>query len=302
MDSLRELDSSVRADAIEGFQVSPNRGIDKIAIPTEVSMTNEHGDFIWYELMTTDADAAQAFYQGLLGWEVQDASQPEMAYRQFSKDGTMVGGILPLSEEMQQAGAASLWAGYVGVDNVDSTAAKISSSGGAVLLAPRTIEGVGRFAYVADPQGAVFYIMRGFSESASESFSAYEPREGHCAWNELATSDPEQAKKFYRDTFGWVKTDGMDLGPLGQYQLLSNGAERDFMFGGLMKKPDEVPVSLWLYYFRVPDIDAAAQYVNSNGGQVTNGPMEVPGDEYAFNGIDPQGAMFSIVGRRNAAQ
>jgi predicted enzyme related to lactoylglutathione lyase len=90
----------------------------------------------------------------------------------------------------------------------------------------------------------------------------------------------------------------MDMGPMGEYPMYKNGEQHPFMLGGMMKKPDEVPVSMWSYYFRVPDIDAAAKSITGNGGQVLNGPMEVPGDEYVINGLDPQGAMFSVVGVR----
>jgi hypothetical protein len=61
-----------------------------------------------------------------------------------------------------------------------------------------------------------------------------------------------------------------------------------------------MPVSLWAFYFRVPEIDAAKTYVEANGGQVVNGPMEIPGGEYVLQGFDPQGAMFSIIGKKGA--
>ncbi|MEM9439858.1 MAG: VOC family protein [Pseudomonadota bacterium] len=261
-------------------------------------MTNEHGDFIWYELMTTDADAAQDFYGGLVGWHFNDAGQPGMDYRLFAKKESVVGGLMSLTAEMQANGARPLWAGYVGVDDVDASAEAIAKAGGAILMPPRDIPDVGRFAFVQDPQGAPFYIMRGTSDQASESFATHTPREGHCAWNELATSDPTAAKTFYGEIFGWVKSDSMDMGPMGTYEMMKNGADRDFMFGGLMKKPDDMPVSLWSYYFRVLSIDEAAAYVTAHGGQVVMGPMEIPGGEFSLNGVDPQGAFFGLVGKK----
>ena len=260
-------------------------------------MTNQHGDFIWYELMTTDADAAQTFYGGLVGWRFRDAGQSGMDYRLFAKDGPDVGGLLPLTAEMQENGARPLWAGYIVVDDVDASAEAIAKAGGDILMQPRDIPNVGRFAFVKDPQGAPFYIMHGSSDQPSESFAPHTPREGHCAWNELATSDPAGAKTFYGDMFGWVKADSMDMGPMGEYDMMKNGADRDFMFGGLMKKPDEMPVSLWSFYFRVPSIDTAVAYVKDHGGQVVMGPMEIPGGEFSLNGVDPQGASFGLVGK-----
>ncbi|WP_265587239.1 VOC family protein [Sphingomicrobium arenosum] len=263
-------------------------------------MQNQHGDFIWYELMTSDADAAQRFYQKVVGWRFEDSGQAGMDYRLFGPDSPSVGGLMALTPEMQKGGARPMWAGYIGVDDVDRTAAKVADLGGTVLTGPQDIPDVGRFAFCSDPQGAPFYIMRGQSDEPSQAFAATEPRDGHCAWNELVTADPEAAQTFYSALFGWVKAEAMDMGPMGTYQMVRNGEGRDFMFGAMMKKPDAMPASLWAYYFRVPDVDAAAATVKDEGGQIINGPMEIPGGEFVFQGLDPEGAMFSLLGPRKA--
>jgi len=54
----------------------------------------------------------------------------------------------------------------------------------------------------------------------------------------------------------------------------------------------------WNQYFRVADIDEAKATIEASGGQITNGPMEIPGGDFAMNGIDPQGAHFGLVGAR----
>ena len=68
--------------------------------------------------------------------------------------------------------------------------------------------------------------------------------------------------------------------------------------GGMFNRPAEVPVTFWLYYFNVDDIDAAVRRVEAGGGKVLNGPMEVPGGAWIIQGQDPQGAMFALVGPR----
>lgn len=261
-------------------------------------MSDVHGDFIWYELVTTNSDAAQVFYGGLVGWQFADFSQENMKYELFSADGPPVGGLMGLTKDMLDNGARPMWAGYVAVDDVDTSVDAVKKAGGAVLLEPWDIPEVGRIAFVNDPQGAPFYLMRGTSDESSESFAATEPKVGHCAWNELNTSDPTAASDFYGKVFGWVKSDSMDMGPAGAYDMFKNGSQRDFMFGGMMKKPDEMPVSLWSYYFRVANIDTAENYVKDNGGSIVYGPMEIPGGEFVFSAIDPQGAMFSLIGSR----
>ena len=261
-------------------------------------MANAHGDFIWYELMTTDADAAQAFYEGLVGWKFQRGGPDGMDYRMFGPgERPELDGLMALSQEMQDGGARPVWTGYIGVNDVDATAARIAEAGAEILMEPQDIPDVGRFAFAKDPQGAPFYIMRGFSDEDSTAFALDGPKEGHCAWNELATADREAAEGFYESVFGWEKGDSMDMGELGPYDMYRNPPHQN-MLGAIMGKRDEMPMSLWSYYFRIADIDAAADYIRAKGGQILNGPMEIPGGEFVFNAMDPQGAMVSLLGPR----
>lgn len=260
-------------------------------------MANKQGDFIWYELMTDDAPAAQAFYGALLGWSFEHASDSELDYRQFSMNGVPVGGILPLAPGMVQGGAGPCWLGYINVEDVDRMAAAIKAADGSVHMEPQDIAGIGRFAVVADPTGAVFYIMTPIPPPGggfSRSFAATEPMPGHCAWNELASSDPAVARTFYHDLFGWVKDGEMDMGELGKYEFLRH----DFILGALMPKMPEMPGSMWTYYFRAPDIDAAEATIKAQGGTVIQQPTEIPGGEYSMVALDPQGAVVGLVGAR----
>ncbi len=262
-------------------------------------MANKHGDLIWYELLTCDPDAAKAFYDAVIGWEI-DAEpmagiDAGMDYRIVNASAGKVGGVMRISDEMAQHGARPVWLGYIAVDDVDKTVDEIESAGGNTLMPANDIPDVGRIAMVADPQGAPFYVMRGASEESSNAFAAETPIDGHCAWNELATDDPEAAKVFYSDRFGWEKDGEMDMGPMGKYEFLRHG----FMLGGLMKRPEQMPASLWTYYFRVPDIDTAVETIKAKGGQVIVGPQDIPGGEYVITGIDPEGALFALVGKRS---
>jgi predicted enzyme related to lactoylglutathione lyase len=256
---------------------------------------NKHGDFIWYELMTNDAEAAQKFYSAVVGWSFAPAGKNDKDYRQFSMDSTIVGGLLPLTLEMTANGARPCWSGYIGVDDVDQTAARIEKAGGNIHMAPQDIPDVGRVAFVADPQGVMFYIMTGASDRTSNSFAATEPMVGHCAWNELATTDQAGAVAFYTDQFGWRQEGDMDMGPIGKYQFLYQGKG---MIGAVMPKVPGMPVSAWSYYFRVPDIDKAVSTIKGNGGKILQEPIEIPGGDFAMSGMDPQGASFALVGAR----
>ena len=143
-------------------------------------MTNKHGDFIWYELMTNDADAAQEFYSAVVGWDFADSGQVDSDYREISMSGNGIGGILPLTPDMTSGGARPGWMGYINVEDVDRMAEAIISAGGSVHMEPQDIQGVGRFAFVADQQGAMFYVMKPVppaddTDFSSTAFAATEP-------------------------------------------------------------------------------------------------------------------------------
>ena len=257
------------------------------------------GHLIWYELMTPDADASKAFYDAVVGWEIGEPVAEYQGYRMIGRgDGSFAGGVLPLTQEMQQHGARPAWLGYIGVDDTDDAAASIEQAGGKIFMAPFDIPNVGRVAMVADPQGAPFYVMKptppaNDPNARSDVFSVDRPR--HVRWNELSTTDPEAAVDFYRSQFGWGQEGAMPMGEMGDYRFIQSGGDT---IGAVMRKPPQLPASTWTYYFGVEDIDRAAEAVKSGGGQVVNGPMEIPGGEFAANAIDPQGAAFGLVGPR----
>jgi predicted enzyme related to lactoylglutathione lyase len=87
----------------------------------------------------------------------------------------------------------------------------------------------------------------------------------------------------------------MDMGAMGTYQLFAAGGEA---IGGIMTKPPQMPSPAWLFYFIVPDIDSAAARVTAGGGQVLQGPVQVPGGGWIVHCMDPQRAMFALVGSR----
>ncbi|GAB3270074.1 VOC family protein [Parahaliea aestuarii] len=263
-------------------------------------MANKHGEFIWYELCAADADRAQQFYSEVLGWDIADSQTPGMDYRivhavdEESGERTPIGAVMPLSAEMTAAGARPVWLGYIAVDDVDSSVASITARGGSVHMPATDIPEVGRIAMVTDPQGVPFYLMRGIQEAPSEAFASECPRVGHCAWNELMTADPEGAKDFYFGEFGWTKDGEMPIGPLGVYEFIRHNG----VIGAVMRKPEEAPGSLWNFYFRVKDIDAAIATVGACGGNILQGPDEIPGGDFTVLGLDPQGAPFALVGSR----
>lgn len=252
-------------------------------------MGNRHGEFIWYELMTGDIEGARAFYQPIVGWTIGAASgMPGMDYRMIEAADAMVGGVMGIDADMAAQGARPAWIGYVGVEDVDASVAAIEAEGGSVHMGPQDIPGVGRLAMVADPQGAVFYVMRGETEGGTSTAFASD-RLGHCAWNELATPDQDGAHAFYEGLFGWTSPESMKMGEAGDYRFLDLD---DTRLGATMRA--EGP-AMWQPYFVVASIDAAVEAVKAHGGTVDQGPLAVPGGGRIIVGTDPQGARFALV-------
>jgi predicted enzyme related to lactoylglutathione lyase len=254
---------------------------------------NPHGSFIWYELLTGDPDASANFYGDVLGWTAKSADQPEVDYRLFSADGIPVAGHMKLPDGAEEAGMRAGWLGYIGVDDVDSAVADIVEAGGKVHMPAMDMEGVGRMALLADPQGVPFYVMRGSSGEASGSFDPMKP--GRCSWNELSTPDQDGALAFYTGRFGWEKGEVMPMGELGGYQFVNHGGG---MIGAIMTNPPGRPAG-WNFAFRVPSAEKAAARIAAGGGTVRHGPIEVPGGDWAVMATDPQGAAFMAVGPRD---
>jgi hypothetical protein len=255
-------------------------------------MSNPQNSFVWYELMTSDMGAAERFYRAVVGWDAQDSGQTGMRYTLFTNGSDMgVAGLMDLPPDARAAGMQPRWVGYVGVPDADQAATRLAQGGGAVHKHPADIPNVGRFAIVADPQGAMFALF----QPASDPCGAAPP--SPAGWHELRTSDWESALAFYSGQFGWTKAESFDMGAMGVYQLFAaNGAP----VGAMMNGPGgQMPTPAWLFYFKVGGIEQAAERIRSNGGQVMQEPHEVPGGEWIVHATDPQGALFALVGPRN---
>lgn len=250
--------------------------------------------FVWYELITTDLAAAQAFYADLVGWGTRDVGPPGKTYLQLTVNDMGVAGMLALDDELRAAGARPGWVGYLLVADVDAAAARLRAAGGVVHRAGEDIPGVGRFSVVADPQGAVFVLFR-----AAQSAPPPRPAPGAVGtigWHELHAADWSAALEFYAGQFGWRAGDALDMGSMGTYQIFTVGGT---MVGGMFNSPAAARARFWLYYFTVGDIDAAAARVTRGGGVIQHGPQQVPGGGWVLQAADPQGAAFALLGTRD---
>jgi predicted enzyme related to lactoylglutathione lyase len=250
-------------------------------------MSENKGNFVWYDLMTSDPAAAESFYGKVVGWTAADSGMPGPPYTILSVGAIQVGGLMPIPKDA--AGASPTWMGYIGVDDVDAYAARVTAAGGAIHRAPADIPNVGRFAVAADPTGAGFILFKG-NGPAPPPFSQNAP--GRIGWHELHAGNGETAFSFYSGLFGWTKGEAMDMGPMGVYQMFEVDG---ITIGGMMTKTPQTVAPFWLYYFNVDAADAVAERIKQAGGKVTQEPHEVPGGLWIVQGIDPQGALFAVV-------
>jgi predicted enzyme related to lactoylglutathione lyase len=115
------------------------------------------GAFSWSELMTTDPGAATEFYGQLFGWKIE-AMNMGMPYNVLKVGDAAIGGIMGMPPGAP-AGTPPSWVPYVTVADVDALVKKVVSLGGQVHMPPTDIPTVGRFAVIADPQGATINVI-----------------------------------------------------------------------------------------------------------------------------------------------
>ena len=254
-------------------------------------MSSSHGRFAWYELMTTDVEAAKAFYGKVVGWGTRQA--PDSSYTLFTAGQASAGGLTNLPADARKQGARPQWVGYISVDDVDGAVNRVKEFGGTIHVPPTDAGDISRFSVVADPQMATFILVK-WSEPSQQP--PIDPGAlGHVGWHELFATDWERAFAFYREIFGWQKVVA-DVGPTGTYLQFSAAGQA---VGGMFNKPVTAPVAFWLYYFNVADVGAAAERVKGEHGTIREGPTDIPAGGRVACCADPQGAIFALIGRQS---
>jgi uncharacterized protein len=256
-----------------------------------MSVDEVRGRFLWYDLMTTDMNAAAEFYGKVTGWDVQVHGSAG-TYRMIHRGRTPIGGMMALPEPAKKMGAPPNWVAYVGTPDVDAAVRQATAAGATTFVPPSDIPSIGRFSIIADPQGATIALF----QAGQPQPPSHVPEVGDFSWHELATTDTDAALSFYGDLVGWKNTENHDMGPMGVYRMFGFDG---VTLGGLFNKPPQMPAPPhWLFYVRVPDINKGADLVKQHGGKVLIGPHEVPGGDWILQCLDPQGAAFALHQRK----
>jgi len=248
-----------------------------------------NGRFVWFELMTSDPKAAIPFYTEVIGWKSQPyADDAASGYTMWLGSQGPLGGVMELPEPARKMGAPPHWTSNVEVTDVDATVAKVRELGGNVFMGPTDLPKIGRFAVIADPQGAAINIFKPATDMSSHDNS----KQGEFIWCELLTTDHEAGFRFYNTIFGWEKITEHDMGPMGKYLIYGRKGKP---LGGMMTKSKEMPMpSSWIYYVQVADLEGAVARATKMGARLLHGPMDVPGGSRIAQLADPQGAVFAL--------
>jgi hypothetical protein len=258
----------------------------------------EPGVPCWVDTWQPDAEAAVRFYTEVFGWEAEDTMPPGTpgSHYMCRLRGRDVAAIA--SRPAAAPSTPPAWNTYVWVEGAEQTAAEAVKAGGSIVMETFPSLDGGRIAVVADPAGAVFGVWQPGEHAGAQLVN--EP--GAYSMSALSTGDPDGAKEFYGEVFGW-DTEAFDVG----------GAEVTlWRLSGYMGGEPEQPVPRdvvgvmapigadggpprWSVDFWVGDVDVAVARAPELGGSVVAPAYDIPGAPMRQAVLaDPQGAAFSV--------
>ncbi|MFO0965728.1 MAG: VOC family protein [Gemmataceae bacterium] len=247
------------------------------------------GHFCWYELATTDQDAAKRFYPALFGWTCEDFPMgPHGFYTTFKLRGRPVGAAYAMMPEQRAQGVPPNWLTYIAVTSADEAVAKAEKLGAKKLMGPLDVFEFGRMSVLHDPTGAVFAIW----QSKKHNGVGVQAEPGAFCWSELATRDGAAATKFYTSLFGW-ETKVSDAAGFPYTHWRMGGLD----FGGMMQMDEkwgQIPPH-WMNYVCVANCDETVATATKLGGKVCVPPTDIPNTGRFSLLQDPQGAYISVI-------
>jgi uncharacterized protein len=235
----------------------------------------------WVDLGTPDVAAAQRRYGPAFGWEFEDSSDEYGGYVMARRRGAHAAGLGPL-----QPGNPPAWTLYLSAEDADATARAVEQAGGSVLAAPFDVGDAGRMGIVQDPTGAVFGLWQAKGHVGAGLVN--EP--GGLVWEDHNSAEPDRARQFYREVFGFRYD---DLPADGMEGYTTFALEDGVPLGGIGPAQGEAP-SHWMPCFAVEDTDRSAALIAADGGRPLVPPTDTPYGRLAVV-ADPDGAMVAVM-------
>ncbi len=225
------------------------------------------GAFVWTELMSKDLAESRGFYEALLEWKIKEQQVGSIPYRLIHAGDRQIGGMMQITPEMGPS--PTHWMTYVSVEDVDARTHRAVELGGQAVVPGQDIPEVGRFSIIADPAGAHISPFKSV-HAESNAHVPPQPTTGTFCWYELLTRDPEGARKFYPEIFGWsVASDDSHGGD--PYWMFKAGEK---LVAGI--QPVDTPPH-WLVYVAVEDVDETVKKAVALGGGEMVPPTDIGG-------------------------
>lgn len=244
------------------------------------------GKFVWFDLLTNDAAAAEKYYGGLFAWTFEPMKNHEPPYKIIREKGQPIGGLVDMTLRKNDL-PESTWLGYVSVPDVDAAAAAFKEKGGKVLKEPFDVARLARAAVVTDPQKALLGLIRITRGDPPDA----PPAAGRFFWIEHMAKDAPSAMGFYRAVLGYdLMPIDTGVADLSYFALARGGRNR----GGIYPTPWTELNSNWLPYVLVADAAAAAEKAKSLGGRVVLAPRADIRDGSLAIVVDPTGAALAL--------
>ncbi len=246
---------------------------------TAPALAGDHGQPLWFDLVTEDTKAAASFYEDLFGWEIGPARGK---VRPISHNGHLIAGLIEINDELPNK-SESQWLVGIVVDDLTKAVKSARSAGGTILRDVTKVEGSGTYAVIRDPQGAILIIGTPTREIGG-------PREdGNFAWVELWTDDLDAAAKFYQTVISYERN--TIEGPDGAYTVFeTEGKPR----AGLVPTPNEDARPIWAPYIGVADLAATLKRTTELGGTIVLAPRADFGGGRVALIEDPTHAMVFV--------
>ena len=252
------------------------------------------GKIIWRDLLTNDPAASQRFYSELFGWEFESIGEASnlrsnSSYTLIRHNGQLIGGMVD-TIALNGRDDISQWVILMAVEDLDARIAAVTGGGGEIVAPPTDLQARGRLALVRDAEGALLGLL----ETRDGDPLDREPEIGGFLWDELWTTDVQNAGAFYNDVAG-LTADTVDIDAdgdtAGTYRLLKSG---DTPRVGVLPVPLDGLDPVWVSYIRVEDPAAITAQVPGLGGRVIveAGPRPL-GGQVAFV-AGPSGAGIAL--------
>jgi uncharacterized protein len=270
--------------ALSVFAAAPQFKVPPLNDPA--TTTTLPGKFIWVDLFTADPAVSTKFYAELFGWQWEVVDHSPQAYQIAYQNGLPVAGAVKRPPAKGEATKA-LWIGYISVPDVGATVKQVQARGGRTLLAPRLVPDRGELALLADPQGALFGVMK----SSSGDPGDYRPELGEWYWTQLFADDAAKATAFYQAVIGYDVHPASSTLPTASMYLIGSGQVR----ASVAQLPDSKFKPSWLGFITVASLAETTAKAQALGGAVLVPPHRVSDGAEVAVIADPLGAPVGLI-------